>query len=168
MTKLLGAALILLACVSVGQWAARSLKNRVDLLSGLQQGLVALGKEISYSATSMSEALQRVSTLAGQAGRLFAQAGTLLRQGDGITAGEAWQQAVAQQTSVDAELRSLLELPAAGLGLSDVDSQVKQLELCRERLREAEQRAEERERQYGKICRSMSWACGAVLVLFLL
>lgn len=168
MTKLLGAVLILLACVTMGQWAARRLKERVSLLSGLQQGIVALSKEIAYSATSMSEALQRAAAAAGRAGDLFAQAGRTLRQGDGLTAGEAWQQVIAQQTSIDAELRSLLELPAAGLGLSDSESQVKQLELCRERLREAELQAEERERQYGKIYRSMSWACGAVLVLFLL
>jgi len=59
-------------------------------------------------------------------------------------------------------------LPGAGLGLSDRESQARHLELCRERLQEAETQAKSREQQYAKVYQALSWGGGAVLVLFLL
>ena len=168
MTKLLGAVLILACCGIAGQWAVQRLKGRVRFLVGLQQGLLTLEKEISYSSTAMSQALGRAAETAESAGPLFQKAAELLRQGDGLTAGEAWERAVSVQGPLDAELLELLRLPGSGLGLSDSESQVKQLELCRERLREAERQAASREQQYGKVYQALSWGCGAVLVLFLL
>jgi len=164
----LGAILILLACGVAGQWAVQKLKSRVQLLFGLQQGIHSLSKEISYSATGMSQALCRAAEAAGKAAPLFRKAGELLKQGEGLSAGEAWEQAVSAQELLDGELEELLRLPGAGLGLSDRESQARHLELCRERLQEAETQAKSREQQYAKVYQALSWGGGAVLVLFLL
>ncbi|MDO4733291.1 MAG: stage III sporulation protein AB [Bacillota bacterium] len=165
--RILGAVMILLSGGIAGLWAVKRLKARVQLLLGLQQGLLALEKEISYSVTAMGEALEKSAAAAGSAGSFFRRAGKLLSGAHGLSAEEAWSRAL-EEEALDAELRGLLSLPAAGLGLSDKETQVRQLELCRERLLAAEKEAKAGEERYGRLYQAMGWGGAAVLVLFLL
>ena len=167
-SKLLGAILILLSCGLAGQWAVGKLKSRVGFLTGMEQGLLHLRQEVSYTATGLGEALLSAGEAAGAAGGIFLRAGELLRQEKGLSAEEAWSRALQAQEGLEPQLQTLLCLPGQGLGLSDGESQCRHLDHCLERLQEAEQQAKQREQQYSRIYSAFGWGCGAILVLFLL
>ena len=168
MLKLLGAICIFAACAIAGWHQASTLEKRRRLLQGAHQGLLALMREIDYSAAPMQQALLAAAEMAGPAQWLFEQTAQRLAEGDGCTAGEAWQATLAQPTDLLAADRMLLALAAEGLGTSDAANQLKTLELLRLRLEKAEADAAAEVSRTGKIWKTMGWGCGAVLVLLLL
>lgn len=167
--RLLGAILILLACVGAGQRGAGRLADHCALLLGAEQGVLTLSREIGFRAAPLSQALPVAAEAAGAAGELFRRAGDKLAAGEGWGGGEAWRQALAELNPAwnPAEAAALAAI-GAGLGDNDLAGQVRQLELARLRLADCQQQAAERCACYGRIWRSMGWAAGAVLVLFLL
>ena len=168
MLKLIGAICIFVACAFAVWHQASSLEKRRRFLQGAHQGLLALMREIDYSASPMQQALSVSAEMAGSAGQLFQQTAERLAAGDGCTAGEAWQETLDQAADLQPEDRMLLSLAAEGLGTSDATNQLKSLELLRLRLEKAEADAAAEVAKTGKIWKTMGWGCGAVLVLLLL
>jgi len=164
--SLLGGLLILAACAGCGYGGAALLTRQRRRLAAWQQGLLALMKEIEYSLTPLVGALAAAARAAGTEGEMFRQAARLLEEGEGRTAGEAWLEAL-DRSAAAGEEREILAPLAAGFGLSAVEQQLKQLELCRLRLAAAEAEAHRKEQQFGKIWRSMGWAAGALIVLLM-
>lgn len=167
MLKLLGALMVIMACAAAGWYQSRTLERRRMFLRGAHQGILALMREIDYSAAPMQQALSAAADMAGSAADLFRHAAQSLAEGEGCTAGEAWQTAV-ETCDISAEDKNLLSLAAEGLGISDSVNQLKSLELLRLRLEQAEAAAAEQSAKTGKIWKTMGWGCGAVLVLMLL
>lgn len=166
MLKLLGALLVGGSCVMLGRILAAQLYRHKDLLAGLQQGLLLLEKEISFSATPLPQALRRAAQGAGGAAALFEQSAAQLAQGQGLTAAEAWHSALQPyRAQLLADEYADLQAFAAGLGLSDSENQLKRIELTRIKLAAAEQRAQEACQQQGKVRKSLGWALGAALIL---
>jgi len=168
MLRLLGAVLILAACVLCGQMLSRRLRERQLFLRGCHQGLLALMREIDYAASPMQRALPAAAEPAGPAAQLFLLTAEKLAASSGCTAGEAWLEALASLPALAEEDRRLLSLLSEGLGLSDAASQLKALELLRQRLEAAEAGAAEQMARYGRIWRSLGWSMGAILILLLL
>ena len=167
MLKLIGALLVLMASAVAGWYQSRTLERRRMFLRGAHQGILALMREIDYSAAPMQQALSAAADMAGSAAELFHHAAQSLAEGEGCTAGEAWQAAV-NAAQLPIEDQQLLNLAAEGLGISDSANQLKALELLRLRLEQAEAAAAEQSAKTGKIWKTMGWGCGAVLVLLLL
>ena len=168
MLKLIGALCIFAACITAGKLQAHHLEKRRLFLRGAHQGLLALMREIDYAATPMNQALPAAAEMAGGAAPLFLAAAKHLMQGDGCTAGEAWQIALAEMEGIHDEDKRLLILAGEGLGISDATQQLKSLELLRLRIENAETDAATAATRYGRIWRTMGWSSGAVLVLMLL
>ena len=141
MSKLIGALLILACCGLAGGWAAGTLRQRVRFWAGAAQGAAALSREIGYGAAGLPDALAAAGENAGPAGDLFRRAGDLLRLGDGLTGPEAWRQAAAAETWAKENDRELLLFPGNGLGLSDSETQLRQLAQWQQRLQAAEAQA---------------------------
>ena len=101
--RLLGAVLILAACVLLGQMLSRRLRERRLFLRGCHQGLLALMREIDYAASPMRRALPAAAEPAGPAAQLFLLAAEKLAASSGCTAGEAWLEALAALEALQAE-----------------------------------------------------------------
>lgn len=166
--------LTVLACLLVltsggglGAWAAGRLRRRAEFLAGVGAGVDSLMRDMEQLALPLSQALLQAARCGGDAGKLFATAGRILQNGEGVTGGEAWQEAVEQgQWRRDCQL--LLAEVGAGLGETDVRGQLRQLAACRSRLEQGRIEAEGEYARLGRIWRALGWCGGAVLVLLLL
>ena len=169
MINILGAILVLVASVLYGRYGAARLKIHKELLSDVQQRIAALVREIDYLAAPLPKSLQQAAACAGLAHELFERSSILLNQGDGISGGEAWQQALCEQRYMwqEDEYAVLMDV-ADGLGEMDSRLQLRQLELVRQRLNECEKRADSHYQRMGKIWNSMGWCVGAVIVLIMI
>lgn len=166
MIRLLGGALIMAACAVAGYRGAGRLAEQRRRYCGWQQGLSALQRAIEYHLIPLPRALREAAEAAGAGAEVFSLSARLLAEGDGLSGGEAWSLAL-DGANLKQQEREILALVAAGLGLSDAESQSRQLEACAGRLHEAEQEATEKEKRFGKLWRSMGWAAGATLILLL-
>lgn len=171
MLKLLGAFLVIAACAAGGMLASKSLERRCRILRGLQEGLLALKREISFSNSRLSQAMAAAAVSAGQSYELFQLTGEKLTEGQGISAGEAWQEALKEfafDTVLEREELEVLQSFGVGLGLSDINDQINRLELCRQRLESIEKNAELQWQKLGKVWRNLGWSLGIVLALLFL
>ncbi len=166
MLKIIGAVLIIIASASIGRLFAAKLHQRQICLSQLQQGLLALEREVGFAATPLPQALAQAALAANHGGVVFTAAADLLVNGEGLSAAEAFEQSIAEsQLAISKEDRQILADLSAGLGLSDCDDQLKKIELIRLRLQSAETEAKEQYASWGKIWKNIGWSVGAVLVL---
>ena len=166
--KWLGAALVLAASVLVGQWACRQLREKVELLRGLQQGLLAMEQEMRYAGSRMEQVFHQGGESADMAAPLFFQAEALLKNRTCATAGEAWDLALQDKGYDRSEDTVFLGLLATGLGNNSLDGTLRSFSLCRERLNRAEQAAEERRLRWSRVWASLSWSFGVLLILVML
>ena len=90
----LGAALVLAAASTSGFVVARSYSERSMVLRGMQGALTMLLTEISYGATPLPDALERVAKHAPPSvATFFAVAGRLVGGEDPLPAADAWRRA---------------------------------------------------------------------------
>ncbi len=166
MLKVIGAVLIIIASTGIGRLFACKLQQRQICLSQLQQGLLALEREVGFAATPLPQALNQAALAAGHGSVVFTAAADLLVNGEGLSAAEAFTQSIAEnQLAISSTDRQILADLSSGLGLSDCDDQLKKIELIRLRLQSAESEAKEQYASWGKIWKNIGWSVGAVLVL---
>ncbi|MBR5429997.1 MAG: stage III sporulation protein AB [Firmicutes bacterium] len=158
--------LILLSCAGLGACGAARLRQRARLLAGAVTGVEALLRQVEFLAAPLPAALSAAAEQAGAAAGLFAAAGRELREGEGITGDEAWRAALIQSETWGCE-EALLAV-SAGLGETGGPSQLRQLQVCRERLLREQRQAEEDYARFGRVWRSLGWCGGAVLILLLI
>ncbi len=167
--KLMASALVVSGTASIGLLTADALRRRPVELRGLQTALQILETEVSYGATPLPRALERVSrAVAGLAGQLCAAAAEELRTGQGSGAHEAWTRALDRVYPVSAWRRSDLEILAAlgpCLGASHREDQLRHLRLCRERLAAAEEEAWRDARERARMAEYLGVLGGLLLVL---
>ncbi|MGI5891379.1 MAG: hypothetical protein ACOX7H_01395 [Bacillota bacterium] len=168
MLKILGAIMIIFVCVSIGRLLAEELERRCRVLHDLQQGLLALEREISYAATPLPEALRIAARSSASAASVFENAASKLRQSRGINAQQAWEWALERagyELPLGAEDLSILSAFGRGLGLSDMQDQIRRLELSRQRLFSLEEEAQAHYRQLGKVWKNLGWAAGIAIAI---
>lgn len=166
MSKLVGAVLIIFVGIMLGRKGAERLERRCRMLFGLQQGLLSLANQIGYGAVLLADAAEQAALSAASAQPLFEQLAYRLRDGDGHTAGELWQEVLAaNDDEIDSRDLAILLTLAADLGTTGRDEQLQRLELCRLRLAAQEEQAVLDSVRFGKIWRSMGLGLGVVTVL---
>ncbi len=164
--KLLGAVLIIIASATVGRYASKKLEKRVCFLADVQQGILTLAREMDYALTPMPQAFAVAAQTARSARFLFGSAAEILSSQRGVSAEEAWKEAMQQVTMpLKAEEVQVLESFATGLGLSDKANQLKKLELSRLRLQALETTAKEEYQKMAKVWRSLGLTFGFAVVL---
>lgn len=172
MIKLLGAILVITACTLIGFEVANKYKLRPLQLRALRSLLNLLEAEIVYLSTPLPLALEKVARYASAPlNSLFIMARDELLSGDGITAGEAWVKAVdsfQDKSCLDEEDLNILRQFGAGLGGSDKDEQIKNIQLTKELLKQQEWKADEKRYKNERMWRSMGFLSGLAIVLILL
>lgn len=172
MYKALGALLVIGSFGYAGLRVGRVFRLRTDLLRNLQNGLNLLETEISFAATPLPIAMQRVGEKLSQESAIpFLHAARLLREAAGITADEAWEEGIRQLTRsipLTKEELSILIVFGRSLGSSSKNEQIKNIALAREQLSMQEKQAWEARNKKERMWQYLGFCLGAVVVLVLM
>lgn len=170
MTRLLGAALVVAGCVSLGLCAVAWLDGRVRDLGELAAGLDALQRELGWRLSPLPGALETAAAgVHGRAARFFSfcaqGAGTL----DGAPFRALWQEGLERCPLVlDREDRALVEQLGPVLGRYDGDSQRQAVEGVVAGLARRREQAEEERRRLGRVYGVLGVTAGLFLTILLI
>lgn len=172
MVKLIGAFLILAAGLLIGWYQSLQLARRPRQIRQLALALSRLETEIQYGSTPLPDALRSASIpLSYPLSEMFlAAAAQMSDLTSGISAAESWNEAITdswKRTAMkDSEKEALRQLGAT-LGISDAYDQVKHIRLAIQHLAVEERNAQEDERVYVKLWRSLSLLGSALIVVIM-
>lgn len=171
MVKILGSLFLIVGFGAIGLVIARNLSLRPLELRQVQNGLKMLETEILYGLTPLPEALLRVSAQINYPiDKLFFQSSESLKNGEGLTASEAWEislEELEKESSLLKEDIDILISFGKGLGGSDRDEQTKHLKLVQDHLKNAEFKAEKLKEANQKIYKYLGFSFGAIIALVL-
>ena len=172
MYKVLGGLCIIGSCTYLGLRISGVYRQRTEMFRFMQNALTMLETEISYTATPLPLALERVGNRVNKTcSSLFVTAASVLQAQKGVTAGEAWAEGIAVlsgKVSVTEEERELLQVFGQGLGCSAKEEQLKQIELTRKQLSQAEKIAEEEQQKNQRMWQYLGFCLGLTIVLVLI
>jgi stage III sporulation protein AB len=172
MFKVIGSLCIIGSCTYLGLRISSVYKQRTEMFRFLQNALTLLETEINFTATPLPLALERVGQKTNRNCRsLFTKAATVLQEKKGSTASEAWAEgimALSGEVPLTEEERELLQVFGHGLGGSAKEEQVKNINLTRKQLRQAEKAAEEEQLKNQRMWQYLGFCLGAVIVLILI
>lgn len=162
--KLIGAVLVLCACVSGGCYAAGRLEHRVKVLQTLIQLTDSIMTELQSRLPFIAEMLPEL------AGRT-AFSGLRFLQDAAANAGqfpESWNDAVTRDPALSDESKAVMITVGQTLGSTTLDGQISALHLCEKRLSALHADTAEYAKQKGALCRSFGFLGGIFLVILLL
>lgn len=171
MIKIIGALFLIMALGIVGLVIAGNYSLRPQQIRYMQHGLQMLETEMLYGLTPLPIALKRVGKkLPHPIHQLFFRTADLLVNGEGITAGEAWEEALSELSEESALLPEDLDVLlyfGQSLGGSDREEQSKNLKLVQEHLKVLERKAEDLRAKNQKLWKYLGFSLGTVIVLIL-
>jgi stage III sporulation protein AB len=172
MVKLIGAVLILAAGLLIGWYQSLQLARRPRQIRQLALALSRLETEIQYGSTPLPDALRSASIpLSYPLSEMFQTAAAQMSDmTSGISAAESWNEAIMdswKRTAMKEPEREALRQLGATLGISDAHDQVKHIRLAVQHLGVEERNAQEDERLYVKLWRSLSLLGSALIVVIM-
>lgn len=167
MVKILGAFLVICSCGIMGMMIAKNYSRRSDQFRQMQFALQTLETEIIYAANPLPVAMNLAAQqISGPVAKIFQSVCDGLGSGQGLTAAEAWQNAINTYEAYLAMNPSdimILRQFGQGLGASDREDQLKRITLTRNQLSHIEKEAETERSQFQKVWQSLGWATGIVI-----
>lgn len=171
MIKLLGAFLLVAAGGAAGMAVARQYSRRPVELRSLLSSIQMLETEITFAATPLAEALERVAGGSDPVvADFFRSASGEMGPEYGRTAGEAWEKAMGRLYRASSlSKRDMHILGGLGrvLGISDRDDQSKHLRLACDQLKIEAARAEEEASKNARMWNYLGF-CGALAAAIVL
>ncbi|HEU4962841.1 MAG TPA: stage III sporulation protein SpoIIIAB [Bacilli bacterium] len=171
MSKLIGSVLIIAAATLLGFRIAARYADRTKQLRQFVTALKVLETEIHYAATPLPQALQRIGRLVPKpVAAFFQSAADKLRDGRGIRASEAWQEALlankAHLALKEADCEVLLNFGQT-LGVSDRQDQIKHIHLAIAHLSAEENNARDEQQRNEKMWKYLGALMGLTVVILL-
>lgn len=160
--KIIGSISVLAACSAIGISKSCELVRRVRVLAGIEESLLILESEISGVLTPLPEAM-RIAARADISGIFMDAAEGMKSKG----ADESFSEAV-KKSSVGAEEEGALLGFAAGLLSADKEGQLKNINLCRQRIKSIMKRAEETRERLQRVYIGSGALCGIAAVIMLI
>lgn len=171
MFKLIGAVVLVAAGGAAGMLVARDYARRPVEIRSLISAVQMLETEIIYAATPLGEAMERVACASdGIVAGFFREASRSLNSGEGTTAGEAWEKALAGfygHSSLTAGDSAILKNLGRALGRSGRTDQEKHLKLACEQLKREMASAEEAAAKNTRMWNYLGF-CGALAAVIIL
>lgn len=169
MIKILGSCLLIIGFGTIGIIIGKNYSLRPMQIRYLQNALRMLETEILYGLTPLPRALERIAKHTNYPiNKLCFNTAFYLVNNQGITAGEAWEEALKQLKNESAllpeDLDALLNF-GKSLGDSDKDEQEKNLQLVQAHLKTLEYKAEKLKEKNQKLCQYFGFSLGIILVL---
>lgn len=163
--------MIIGACSLCGYLIAIKYKQRPLELRNLRSMLNLLETEIIYASTPLPIALDKIAKRATcNIAQLFSTTRDYLLSGNGITADEAWQKAVDDILPSSYFLEEdigILKNFGVGLGCSDRNEQLKNIQLTQELLKQQEVKAETNKNQNERLWKTMGFLSGIAIILLI-
>jgi len=171
MAKLIGCVLVIVVCTLIGFGIARRYADRSKQIRHFTAALQLLETEIYYAATPLADAALHIAQRLPQpVGSFFALLGIKLRDGRGLTADEAWQEALGEQrrhlTLKESDL-GVLRTFGHTLGVSDREDQIKHIHLAIAHLQTEESGARDEQMRNEKMWRYLGALLGLTVVILL-
>lgn len=171
MFKIFSASVIILGAGLAGILISRNYSRRPVELRCLQSSLQMLETEITYAATPLPEALQKVAARSDKSvAGLFERTCAELLLMSGCTAGEAWEKSLVEFYPKSALLPSdlvILRSLGGALGISNCQDQSKHLRLAMEQLGIEMVKADDAASRNVKLWNYLGFLGGLVIVLLL-
>ena len=172
MIKILGGLIIFLSMTALGLKKSVVVEKRLDILNEFEKSLVLLKGEIKYSAASLPESVLSVSNRTNGMIRDFYKnvCETILNSPE-VLFSKVWEDECRKTFSLEEinqeDLSLIIDL-GSQLGHLDVDMQIKNIELCINRLKERQLDATEDIKNKSKLYKTLGISGGALLTLSLL
>ena len=164
MLKFAGMILITAACSLWGISKSEALKLRSESLLHISDALTLLENEISYGQKNIKEAILSVGTMKNLA--LFMKVSEKIGM---VSVREAFSDAILCSKTGLSESDNLILLEfAQNLGNLDKNSQIKSINMTKERLINAQSEAHEDYKKHGKLYRNIGFLLGILFSLILL
>lgn len=160
--KLIGAAALVGGCFAVGKSGADKLANRVQVLMGLEEALLIFEGELLYKLTDIKDAFLAAS-VCDISGIFKKSAENTVKMG----AVKAFRTGI-MSAKLEKEETAALNAFASGLSSPDVEGQVKNAALCRERIKAILRIAKEKKERCSKLYTASGFFAGAAMVILLL
>lgn len=172
MIKILGGLIICLSMTALGLKKAVVVEKRLDILNEFEKSLVLLKGEIKYSAASLPESVLSVSNRTnGMIRDFYKNVSETILNSPEILFSKVWEDECQKCFSLEEinqeDLNLIIDL-GAQLGHLDVDMQIKNIELCINRLKERQLDATEDIKNKSKLYKTLGISGGALLTLLLL
>lgn len=171
MIKLLGAILIVVSGTLIGFYQAAQFANRPRQLRAFILALQRLETEIMYGYTPLADALLKIGQQLTEPIRtIFIKAAEHLAAPVSSTAQDSWQQSVEmnwRHTSMKQNEKQIVYQFGYTLGTSDRDDQIKHIRLAIQQLQHEEAMAQEDQKRYEKMCRSLGVLAGVLIVVLI-
>ncbi|MCL6453189.1 MAG: stage III sporulation protein AB [Alicyclobacillus sp.] len=170
MIRLVGSALVVVACAGMGFAIARGYRERPRQLQHLMEALRLLKVEIEFTATPLPQALRRVAERSTDPIRgLFAATADALAR-PGVTVAEAWmagyEQVRRRSYLVPADLEVLVSF-ARTLGTSDSVHQIQHVDATLAQLEGLWREAAALQERYAKLAQYVGVLGGLFVVILL-
>lgn len=170
--KIIGAMMIIGASAWLGSLIANNYRQRPRILGRFVQAVEMLRSLISYSYMPLPQAFGKVAqNSSGFVAKVFSSAAELMSSGQGLSGGEAWNQAVTYWgpfLPLDQDDQTLLKDAGNALGMTDRTDQERHLSLALEQIRRRIARLEESASHTAKVWFYLGLSGGGILVLVLL
>lgn len=172
MLKILGAGLILLACVGYARGLLGQIVRHRDILRACCELTDLLAGEIRYERIPMAEALYRIrSKLHPELSEVLLEIADGLEEGGYASMEELWNQsfegAKKRLSLTDEELGEVKDI-GKNLGFLDFDVQVNHLAGCKQRLLKSLEKMQKELDEKRRLYRALSLAAGVFVILILL
>ena len=170
--KIIGAMMIIGASAWLGSIIANNYRQRPRILGRFAQAVEMLRSLISYSYTPLPQAFKTVAeNSSGFVARIFGSAAEYMSSGQGLSGGEAWNQAVTYWGPffpLDQDDLTLLRDAGNALGITDKADQERHLSVALEQIRRRIEQLEVSSSHTAKVWFYLGLSGGGILVLVLL
>ena len=160
--KLIGAAALVGGCFAAGKRGADKLAYRVQMLMGLEEALLIFEGELLYKLSDIRDAFSAASVC--DISGIFKKSADNTEK---LGAVKAFRAGV-MSAELEKDETVALNAFASGLLSPDVEGQVKNAALCRERIKAILKIAKEKKERCSKLYTASCFFAGAAMVILLL
>ena len=168
-TRWIGAVLIVLGCGGCGFSMVAHYREEISMLTQLKKALQLMESELSCRRTPLPELFYKLSQmLSGSMSEIFSALSDAMHLQAEPNAADCMENVLSNRSDIPKSVRQLLTDLGSGLGIYDLEGQLKQLSAvtddCGRMLEELNQQKEDRVRQY----QTLGLCAGAGLAILLI
>lgn len=171
MFKLAGACFVIVFATLAGLQKATFYAQRPRQLRQLRIALQLLETEIVYGSTPLVVAMEHIARRVKKpVASLFTETAQHLRDGEGTSLEECWTLAIQTtwaQTALKEDEKEILLQFGQMLGLTDKQDQRKHIKLAVGNLQSEEEHAKMLQQRYEKMCKTLGFMSGLLLVILM-
>jgi len=169
--KIIGCVIVVISSSFLGYVLSRDCSRRPQELREMQSLLYMLENEISYLSNLLSDAFEKIYKSSKYEVGEFFRCTVQKLENSSINASQAWEAAVKEnikKTSLNKEDESILISFGKILGSSDMEGQIKNIELTLKQLKLQENKAEQTKTKNESMYRKLGVLGGIAIVIILL